>query len=205
MLISRRANRSGGGFAAEVEQGLGFQDSLLFGESVKGVQLEFVLAGFVIEVAKGSEIAAGPLGKRHINAAFFSGGGQVAMALAEEVDAHVLGLEINHVFMVLGPGTFVAFLAAERKLTDQAPGGEHLFGRADQLGYAIFSAEDADDVAAVGDPDHYFVIALEKMARTMNVEQLRMKRALKHVEGQLTYRLFYSGRIHCSASNVKSV
>ena len=46
----------------DVEQGLGFYDSLLFGESVVDVQLQFPLAGLVVDVAEGRLLAAGPLG-----------------------------------------------------------------------------------------------------------------------------------------------
>ena len=37
-----------------VEQGLGFQDGLLFGEGVEGVQAEFVLAG--IAASRGADV-----------------------------------------------------------------------------------------------------------------------------------------------------
>jgi len=156
--------------AVHVEEGLGLQDGLLFGEGVEGVQAEFVLAGIVVKIAEGDQFAAGPLGEGGEDPVFAGGVGQVLVRLFVEIGAHGFDFEIHHVAAAFGPGTLVAFLAAEGKLFEQAALGEHLVGRADQLGQAMGTGKDADDVAAADDPDLDLIIALRELPGAVDVE-----------------------------------
>ncbi len=167
-----------------VEQGLGFQDGLLFGEGVEGVQAEFVLAGIVVKIAERDQFAACPLGKGSEDTAFAGGIGQVIVRLFVEIGAHGFDFEVHHVAVAFGPGTLVAFLAAEGELFEQAALGEHLVGRADQLGQAMGTGKDADDVAAADNPDLDLIIALRELPGAVDIEQFRMQRPLKEIKIQ---------------------
>lgn len=81
----------------QVEQGLGFDHGYLVGERMKSVDVDFVAAGFEIDVAEWLQAAGGKFREGDEHTPIACKPVQVQMALAIKVCAHFLDLKIGHI------------------------------------------------------------------------------------------------------------
>jgi len=170
--------------SVEIEDGLSFEDGLMVGESVEGVQLQAVTAGFIVKIAEGDQFVACGLGIGDIHAAFFGHAGEVGVGLAKEVGAHGFDLEVHHVVVLVGPGAFVTFFAAESEALHKSAFGEHLVWRANEFGHAMRSGENTGHMAAARNPDDDLISTLKELSRGIDVKQFGMDRSFVQVERQ---------------------
>ena len=104
----------------QVKEGLGLDHGDLVGERMKGVDVDFVAAGFKIDIAERFQ-AAGRVfreGDKHTPVACKTV--QVQMALAVKIGTHFFDLEISHIAQSPAQGAFVGSLAAELETFNQA-------------------------------------------------------------------------------------
>ena len=121
----------------EFEKGLGFEDGLVFGEGMVGVEVQFVTAGFKVEVAKGDELVVGPLGEFDEQAAFATHFFEFLVGVFEKVGAHRFQIGVEDVVEAFGPAVAELVRTAEIKGFNQAVTGQKLVGRADKFGNVI--------------------------------------------------------------------
>lgn len=108
----------------EVEEGLGFDHCDLVGERMESVNVDFVAAGFEIDIAERLQAAGGKFRERDKHAAIACESVQVQMALAVEISTHFLDLKIGHIAQSTAQGAFVGSLAAELESLDKTASGQ---------------------------------------------------------------------------------
>jgi hypothetical protein len=156
------------------KQRLRFDDGALLGKSVESMKMKLVVMSFVIDQAEGNQIGSGPLRIRHKNAALLGHLYQITMRLTIKIDAHRLNLKVHHVTKPLGPSAGMRLLAAKRKPLNQPTGRKHLVRIAYHFRKAISFVKNADNMRTTGNPNDYFIVALEKLSAAINIEQFRM-------------------------------
>lgn len=168
----------------QFEKRLRFNHRKLVGISRERMYMQLGFAGLEIDIAERLKAADLHIREVHENPAITRETLQVRMALAIQIGAHPLNLEIGHIAHSLAQRAFMRTRAAELEPFDQASLRQHLAGRADHFAQADILPENADDVRAAGDPDKRLVFFGLDFAFGVNLEQLRMQRTLKQVKGQ---------------------
>ncbi len=142
------------------------------------MQVQFFPSRLVVDIAERNQVAPGPFGERHVNAALAGDFYELLMGAAVKVGAHDFGLKVHHVDKPVAPSALIFPVAPESETFTEPALGQYLLGRADEFGEATARMENADEMTAASDPNVYFVIALEKLLITINVKQFRMERAM---------------------------
>ena len=181
---------------ADFEDGLRFQERLLFGERMERVNVQLMVPGVEIDEGKGRQPIVDPVVEGDEKSAVFGVVYVVPVSRGEKLWRHPFNLSGKDVLQSVVERLGVVALAAETEGRRQSAFGQKLVILADQFRENLLSGLHDDDMPQSYDPDLSRVAVLAESLHTMDVEQLRMNRSLVKAEKELFYALFSLSSLH---------
>jgi len=151
------------------------------------MDVQLAATGLEIHVAKRLKAVHFKLGELDENTTIACKTLQIRMALPIQIGTHFLDLEIRHVADAPAQCTLVRARPAKLEALHQPPVRQQLPRRTNDLAETHIAGKHADDMGASRDPDQGLVLLRLDLATGMNLEKLRMQRALEKTERQLVY------------------
>jgi len=158
--------------------------------------VQLVASGLEVNVAERLKTADLKLWEFDKHAAVSSEALQINMALAIEIRAHLLHLEVGHVTYASAQSALMSPGAAELETLKQTPVRQQLTGGTDNLAKTRIACEDADNVCAAGNPDQSLVLFGLQLSTGVDLEKLRVQRSLKEAECELVNSYIDLRRFH---------
>ena len=141
-------------------------------------------SGLEIDIAERLKPADFLLGEFNKDAPVLCESLQVGMALAIEIAAHLLDLEIGHIAHALAKRALMTSRTSELESLDQTAMREHLPRCAHNFRKTGVPGKNAYNMRAACDPDNSFVFFCLQLPLRIYLKKLRVQRSLEKTEGQ---------------------
>ncbi len=175
----------------KIEQRLSLDHCHLIGIGGECMDVQLGSSGLEVNVAEWLKLVDLQFRDLHKHAPVAGETFEIGIALSIQIGTHLLDLEVGHVAYSTAQSALVSSWAAELKTFDQAPGGQHLAGCADNFSKTCVACENADNMRATGEPDNRLVLLGTQFPVGVNLKKLRVQRSLEKTEHQ-----FFDGYVH---------